>query len=426
MEENICDLHIDSILNYLAQYEWVHSISVTELLKKKILFNLPTEWLDHLLNLSFEELNSLPYLGLESITKYPSWPSTLHEFIQKAAVMSFNRKPSSKIHEMTISTAEAEGMNEKKLHEVSRMAPFIDDLVSKTSCDLIVDVGSGLGYLDHILHQEFGHKVIGLEVNESHITSAEKRAFKQDIRCNCLKSIKFTISNDSNCVEKFEEQIRQLVPTIKEDCEHTNLEKKNFHPHGSSDLPRVCLIGLHCCGDLTPALLSLFHSASCVQSLCCISCCYHKMAYSSGFYPSFPLSSVVKKKFTGIKKIHPSWHITPCTLRLGAQQTRASWLNQSAEDHMNHLRHVAFRALLEMTDLTEIRRRVRKCDFSSFSGFLDSFFPEQEKTEQDEMYRSRLSDLYKIHTQEINNIEIFTVRSLMCTVLLKRFLNPDT
>ena len=45
---------------------------------------------------------------------------------------------------------------------------------------------------------------------------------------------------------------------------------------------KVCVVGLHCCGDLSPAVLSLF--ASCVHPalsvLVLVSCCYHRLSVS--------------------------------------------------------------------------------------------------------------------------------------------------
>lgn len=41
--------------------------------------------------------------------------------------------------------------------------------------------------------------------------------------------------------------------------------------------PRVCMIGLHCCGDLTPTMMEFFIELECVKVLCCVSCCFHRM-----------------------------------------------------------------------------------------------------------------------------------------------------
>ena len=43
--------------------------------------------------------------------------------------------------------------------------------------------------------------------------------------------------------------------------------------------PRICMVGLHCCGDLTPTMLKCFRELDCIRSLCCVSCCYHRMRF---------------------------------------------------------------------------------------------------------------------------------------------------
>ena len=43
--------------------------------------------------------------------------------------------------------------------------------------------------------------------------------------------------------------------------------------------PRVCMVGLHCCGDLTPTMLKCFRELECIRSLCCVSCCYHRLKF---------------------------------------------------------------------------------------------------------------------------------------------------
>ena len=39
----------------------------------------------------------------------------------------------------------------------------------------------------------------------------------------------------------------------------------------------ICLIGLHCCGSLTPTMIKLFVSTPQIHSLVCVSCCYHSL-----------------------------------------------------------------------------------------------------------------------------------------------------
>lgn len=48
-------------------------------------------------------------------------------------------------------------------------------------------------------------------------------------------------------------------------------------------VPTFCMVGLHCCGDLTPIMLQNFTDLDHITSLCCVSCCYHRMNFN-GLY----------------------------------------------------------------------------------------------------------------------------------------------
>ena len=39
----------------------------------------------------------------------------------------------------------------------------------------------------------------------------------------------------------------------------------------------VCLVGLHCCGSLTPTMLKVTAQLPEIKALVCVSCCYHAM-----------------------------------------------------------------------------------------------------------------------------------------------------
>uniref|UniRef100_A0A0B7B4Z7 Methyltransferase domain-containing protein n=2 Tax=Arion vulgaris TaxID=1028688 RepID=A0A0B7B4Z7_9EUPU len=111
--------------------------------------------------------------------RYPAWPLSLHNFISRASTLSLDRKQIQDITPTSVDYGMARGMTPKKWHEVSWMASLVNDIVCKTNCNLIVDVGSGLGYLDHVLHQVYGHAVLGLETSEGHVHAAEHRAVSQ-------------------------------------------------------------------------------------------------------------------------------------------------------------------------------------------------------------------------------------------------------
>ena len=55
--------------------------------------------------------------------------------------------------------------------------------------------------------------------------------------------------------------------------------QKQGDSRSSKHQGQVCMVGLHCCGDLTPTMLKCFKDIDCIRSLCCVSCCYHRMRY---------------------------------------------------------------------------------------------------------------------------------------------------
>lgn len=83
---------------------------------------------------------------------------------------------------------------------------------------------------------------------------------------------------------------------------------------------RVCVVGLHCCGDLTPSILTLFtdHSLTSLTSLILIGCCYHKAAISR-WSPS-------SKALTEILTARQDVLFNTFALRLAAQETKHRWV----------------------------------------------------------------------------------------------------
>ena len=151
-------------------------------------------------------------------------------------------------------------------------------------------------------------------------------------------------------------------------------------------LQGVCMVGLHCCGDLTPTMLRVFSHSARLRCLVCVSCCYHRMARSVGqlyevdhsnssylilfganyclllcienfrctlyatnncvgknsecmkcvqycftvkkadgssySHRQFPMSQTLKSQVKYFQSTHPDWNLSSFGLRLAAQETR--------------------------------------------------------------------------------------------------------
>jgi hypothetical protein len=81
-----------------------------------------------------------------------------------------------------------------------------------------------------------------------------------------------------------------------------------------------CMIGLHCCGDLTPTMLKMFCDIEELTCLVCVSCCYHNMEKTAddGFV-NFPMSREVADALPD-DGADPWWN--HFAFRLAAQETR--------------------------------------------------------------------------------------------------------
>lgn len=83
---------------------------------------------------------------------------------------------------------------------------------------------------------------------------------------------------------------------------------------------RVCVVGLHCCGDLASSTLTLFthHSLPSLTTLVLVPCCYHKMAS-----PQWQPSSATLRRILGERQ---DVAINTFALRLAAQETKHRWV----------------------------------------------------------------------------------------------------
>ena len=92
-------------------------------------------------------------------------------------------------------------------------------------------------------------------------------------------------------------------------------------------VPRVSLIGLHCCGDLTPTLLSLMTTPphTSLTSAVIVPCCYHKMsAINEQTITNFPLSQYYKREMSSCNVMS----FNTFALRLAAQEPLVKYVIQ--------------------------------------------------------------------------------------------------
>ena len=205
-----------------------------------------------------------------------------------------------------------------------------------------------MGYLDEAIVENCQNvKIIAIEGHQGHCERAELRLASR----SRVKQVTLMLSNDQEGQQKFQDLLQSIVDSEEESV-------------------RFGLIGLHCCGDLTPIMIKLFLTFEELKMISVVSCCYHKM--SSDSYPlSEQLIEVVGDKLNVIGS-----HFA---VRLACQETLEKWLQQLPEGHEAHSRHFGYRAILEefcqenhIKLKKKKRRGVRKSQFSSIDDFVES------------------------------------------------------
>ncbi|XP_067002978.2 uncharacterized protein [Anabrus simplex] len=165
------DSYIHDALHFLSKYRWIFNFPVTNLLVSGVFDSVPVEWVETLLSLSNQELNDLPNGFMKE-----TWPESLQEFCKQCQALKLP------LHSLPgndsgydIPTHLCHGLTIKKQHEVARLAALIHKECSSRRIRRILDIGSGLGYLDQVLHHQYGYEVLGLESNPHHVEKAEVR-----------------------------------------------------------------------------------------------------------------------------------------------------------------------------------------------------------------------------------------------------------
>lgn len=237
-------------------------------------------------------------------------------------------KPNIKYDNTEFNYTKINGVNPKKLHEINNLSYQIN-LVCQSDIDVLIDLGSGLGYLSQMLNTKYQYKILGLEADAERVATAKNRQMKYfPNSINCVQFCQHFITEESDGFIKME------------------LMKNNFCKNASAQL-KIGIIGLHACADLTITAIKLFLNMNVAKHLVIMPCCYHKMTYADNqcvHFKNIPLSTVMESIFHGgLKDI-----ICRPFLRLASQQTAARWKLMSDKEHFRHGQNMFERAALDM------------------------------------------------------------------------------
>lgn len=188
----------------------------------------------------------------------PHWPHSLQQYIVTILQLRLCRQSTQYSH---INVHYPNGTKpSKKLHEIKLMSYAVDQLHQDNhSQPVVVDVGSGVGYLCHELSINYKYNTLGIEQRQHNIDRSCIRynnlqshgQYKHNTVCGQYKSYCTYVDNHTDIDTIVQRQYNHSLP--------------------------YTLVGLHCCGDLTSTLIDKFVHSNNVQNLAVVSCCYHRI-----------------------------------------------------------------------------------------------------------------------------------------------------
>ncbi|XP_068244005.1 probable methyltransferase-like protein 25 isoform X2 [Palaemon carinicauda] len=284
---------LEKIVRFLKEVEWLYDFPVTQVFTRNVLSQIPEEWSASFADLTLSSLNGIPECSSQT-----HWPSSLKQFLKQCKELSLQQWINTSQHEYTIRKSPLDlrlpkelckGMSPKKEHEVITMVQCVKELCNITNSSRILDIGSGMGYVDSALHHALGVTIVAAESEECRVRDAQKRQSLLTGSCEGIKHMKWLLQDDQATLDKALEIVHDLV-NYKALCKcRLNSERnQSITPdtcikRKEIDLPEetvsqsVMLIGLHSCADLSPVMIKIYKHCPKISSVVLFSCCYHKI-----------------------------------------------------------------------------------------------------------------------------------------------------
>ncbi|XP_065086752.1 methyltransferase-like protein 25B [Ochlerotatus camptorhynchus] len=300
---------------FLDEHRWIFEHSNTKFVQAGVLdVLLDRTWIQDFKSTTNEELNQIP-LGYVN----EEWSASFKQFLHMAGSLLV------KYEQKNCSSGKGgafKGVSPKKLYEIENLTAVIGEVC--VGSEVLLDFGSGLGYLSQNLHLKHDFKVLGLEGDSYRVSAAQQRQLKLFPESHeHVKYIQHFIEENSF------EQIRNIMAT------------EFSEPHPVS----YAIVGLHACADLSITAIKMFLSNDSITSLVIMPCCYHKLVpqdESCTNFMNIPISSQLKEVLKDVGNF-----LGRPFLRLGCQQTSARWNIMTSDQHVAHGQAMFERSLVE-------------------------------------------------------------------------------
>jgi SAM-dependent methyltransferase len=146
--------------------------------------------------------------------------------------------------------------------QVDALARVVASVARETAADLVLDVGAGQGHLACALAFQHGLRVVAVDaVGRLSAASAARVARLQRFTRGCASHGCLLATLPARLAWGTSEGCAELDSLLRE--------------HAGSAEPRLLLVGLHACGDLTPAILRTFAALSFAVAVVVVPCCHN-------------------------------------------------------------------------------------------------------------------------------------------------------
>ncbi len=233
--------HFSAICEALAPFESIWNHEVLHL-NWRLEETYPREWVESLAALSDEEAYRLD-TGRQLPAIHPEMNSLLGHFKE------LTRVPPVQLPPVTHNQKTFTFIKEKKVHEITKILPLIDQLKKEYSDLKIIDIGGGVGHLARALAFETGSDVTTIDGNPEFQELGKAR----------LKKLR--TPPDAGAINFYHSMLTR--------GNHQNELLELFESHHIS-------LGLHTCGDLALSHIEL-HLSSKQKGMLNFGCCYNKL-----------------------------------------------------------------------------------------------------------------------------------------------------
>ncbi|KAK6352486.1 hypothetical protein TWF730_009311 [Orbilia blumenaviensis] len=330
---------------------------------------IPLDWREYFETKTIDEiLETLLRTDLATI-RPEGIPDSLYEFAENIQKHELLREVVVELgevedqHKLNRQRKLAQGMNNKKLHEVEHFARYLSGLLNSIATDStgesithLVDFGSGQSYLSRILASPpHNLDLIAVESKASNIEAGKFLDTKVGLTARSQgKTLKQSL--DSADVKKG--SIKYVQHMIKDESMKEVLEalEQSEDEEKKTKDPGLMIISLHSCGNLIHHALNALLANDEVKSVAVVGCCYNLMTERTGPTYKPPYQKHIPAENTPIPSGCLNHHF-PLSTRLSSQsitlnitarmmavQAPRNWTQETSSDFFK--RHF-YRALLQ-------------------------------------------------------------------------------